>query len=85
MTTDCAVWPIPRSGSDASTTTAAEGVPETPLQTGRLSPQNARVFDLRVNEAGRSKRGGGFNRSVQQWPPVYQPAWHSPVFCGDGR
>jgi hypothetical protein len=24
---------------------------------------------------------GGFNRSMQQWPPAYQPAWHSPASC----
>ena len=26
---------------------------------------------------------GRFNRSMQQWPPVYQLAWRIPASCGD--
>ena len=60
-------------------------VPKTLILPSRLSPRNTGVFDPPAARFRWSKKGGGFNRSVQQWPPVYQPAWHSPVFCGDGR
>ena len=32
----------------------------------------------------RADRRGEFNRSTQQWPPVYQRALYIPASCGGG-